>query len=111
MGFVGPVAELHGDLVRPHDVSVLDEPDGDATEAIVERVVRVGFEVRVELALGAGEPLTAQLTRAEAEHLELEPGQIVWVRADKITGCASPPRSTTPSEPLSSSLPPATAAG
>jgi sulfate transport system ATP-binding protein len=85
MGFVGPVAELGGRLVRPHDVTLLDENEPGAIEAIVERVVRVGFEVRVELALGEGEPLTAQLSRSEAEPLDLHEGQIVWVRAEKVS--------------------------
>jgi sulfate/thiosulfate transport system ATP-binding protein len=112
MGFVGPVARLGGDLVRPHDLSLFEEePGGGATQALVERVVRMGFEVRVELALGGGEPLTAQLSRAEAEPLELHAGQILWVRADKIPACASPPRSTTPSGPPSSSPLPAASGG
>ena len=89
MGFVGPVAELDGELVRPHDITLLDEPDGSAREAIVERIVRVGFEVRAELALSGGEPLTAQLTRDEAAALELEQGQIVWVRADRMRALAT----------------------
>jgi sulfate transport system ATP-binding protein len=46
---------------------------------MVGRVVHLGFEVRVELILDAGEPLTAQLTRDEAAELELGAGDIVWV--------------------------------
>jgi len=42
--------------------------------------VHLGFEVRVELELDGGEPLTAQLTRDEAAELELRGGDIVWVR-------------------------------
>ncbi len=30
-----------------------------------------------------GEPLTVQLTREQLEELEVERGQIVWVRADR----------------------------
>jgi ABC-type sulfate/molybdate transport systems ATPase subunit len=84
MGFVGAVSELDGQLVRPHDLTILEEAESGAREAIVERVIRVGFEVRVELALGQGEPLTAQLSRAEAEPLDLHEGQIVWVRAERV---------------------------
>jgi sulfate transport system ATP-binding protein len=84
MGFVGPVSQLGGRLVRPHDVVLLDEPDGEALEALVERVVRVGHEIRVELALGDGTPLSAQLTKPEADVLELERGQIVWVRPEQV---------------------------
>ena len=79
MGFVGPVTRLDGRLVRPHDVRLVTEP-GEATgAAVVTRVVRLGFEVRVELRPVAGEPFTAQLSRDEAERLELAPGQTVHV--------------------------------
>jgi sulfate transport system ATP-binding protein len=80
MGFVGPVAHVGGDMVRPHDISLVHEPDGVALEAMVERVTRLGFEVRVDLSLGDGSPLWVQVTRDEAEALELAPGRIVWAR-------------------------------
>ncbi len=80
MGFVGPVAQVGERLVRPHDIVLVDEPDGDALEAMVERVTRLGFEVRVDLTLGDGAPIWVQITREEADHLELAPGGIVWAR-------------------------------
>ena len=39
MSFVGPVNRLGDTFVRPHDVELLNEPDGEAAEAMVERVV------------------------------------------------------------------------
>src|SRR3954454_13670216 len=83
MNFIGPVTKLDGALIRPHDVEVLPYAGEATAEAVVERVTRLGFEVRVELALGDGSPLVAQLTRAEAEALEIRAGEIVHVRADK----------------------------
>jgi len=80
MGFLGPVARLGDTLVRPHDLRILGEPRDGALEAQVARVVHLGFEVRVELELDGGEPLTAQLTRDEAAELQLHGGDIVWVR-------------------------------
>ena len=80
MGFLGPVAHLDGTLVRPHDLVLHPEPLDGALEAQVSRVVHLGFEVRVELQLHEGEPLSVQLTRDEAAELELHPGDIVWVR-------------------------------
>ena len=80
MAFLGPVARLGGTLVRPHDLRILGSPRDGALEAQVARVVHLGFEVRVELELDGGEPLTAQLTRDEAAELELRGGDIVWVR-------------------------------
>ena len=42
--------------------------------------VRLGFEVRVDLVRDDGERIHVQLTRNEAEVLELAPGDIVYVR-------------------------------
>jgi sulfate transport system ATP-binding protein len=85
MGFVGPVNRLGEQWVRPHDVEVLLDRREGTTEAIVERVVRLGFEVRVALTLADGTPLSAQVTRAEVEELELEAGQIVHLRPHRAT--------------------------
>ena len=75
MTFVGEVNQLGGSFVRPHDVEF-----GEGDEALVERVVHLGFEVRVELALANGEELWAQVTREEAQRLELAEGARVRVR-------------------------------
>jgi sulfate transport system ATP-binding protein len=80
MGFVGPVSKLGDRLVRPHDVSISLVSDGDCIEAMVQRVVHLGFEVRVELALPDGSSARAQLTRTQAEELEIDSGDIVYVR-------------------------------
>jgi sulfate/thiosulfate transport system ATP-binding protein len=80
MSFVGPVSQLEGRLVRPHDVAVLLEPGEDTIEAMVSRVVHLGFEVRIELELPDGSRARAQVTRAETEQLELAAGDIVYVR-------------------------------
>jgi sulfate transport system ATP-binding protein len=79
MGFLGPVARLGADLVRPHDLVVRHDPGDGAVEAQVQRVVHLGFEVRVELLLAGDGAVAAQLTRSEAEQLELTPGDIVYV--------------------------------
>jgi len=80
MSFVGPVNRLGDTFIRPHDVEVLLEPNGATQEAMVERLVHLGFEVRVELLRDDGTQLSAQITREQAEALELDPGQIVYVR-------------------------------
>src|SRR5213082_167327 len=49
MSFVGPVNRLDGAWVRPHDVELGHEPNGSTQEAQVERIVRLGFETRIEL--------------------------------------------------------------
>jgi sulfate transport system ATP-binding protein len=80
MSFVGEVNRLGDRYVRPHDVSVSLDRDAGDEEAMVQRVVALGFEVRVELVLGDGTEVWAQLTRAELRNLELREGQIVYLR-------------------------------
>ena len=80
MSFVGPAHKLGDAWVRPHDVEVRHEPNGQTIEAMVDRVVHLGFEVRVELTLSDGEHFSVQLTRDQVEELELVEGQIVFVR-------------------------------
>jgi len=85
MSFVGPVNRLGDTFVRPHDVEFRLEPDTGSAEAMVERVVHLGFEVRVELVRDDGQHLLAQLTQDEAEQLELARGQIVYIRPSRET--------------------------
>ena len=81
MTFVGPVNRLGDEFVRPHDIELRLEPNGkSSSSATVERVLHLGFEVRVELRLEDGRELHAQVTREEAERLELVPGSEVFVR-------------------------------
>jgi sulfate transport system ATP-binding protein len=79
MSFLGPVTKLRGRLVRPHDLVLTAEPSDGAVPAVVERVVRLGFEVRVDATVD-GEPIWAQVTRYRAQLLDLRPGDTVYVR-------------------------------
>jgi sulfate transport system ATP-binding protein len=81
MSFIGPVSHLNGQMVRPHDVAVSLEPRDGSIEAMVRRVIHLGFEVRVELELPGGDVARAQLTRSQTEELELHRGDIVYVRS------------------------------
>jgi sulfate/thiosulfate transport system ATP-binding protein len=85
MSFVGPVNQLGDAFIRPHDVELLLEPNGSTQEAMVQRLVHLGFEVRVELVRDDGETLSAQLTREQVEALELQRGQIVYLRPTRQT--------------------------
>ena len=85
MTFVGQAHRLGDTFVRPHDLEVTLEPNGATREVMIERVVHLGFDVRVELVDGGGERLSVQTTRDQAELLELAPRQIVYVRPTRHT--------------------------
>ena len=97
MGFLGPVTRLGEHLVRPHDIEVLMADSVGAVPARVQRLVRVGFQVRAELSLAASAPggsagarpvpgeqadadTAVQLTRGQADALDLQVGTLVWLR-------------------------------
>jgi sulfate/thiosulfate transport system ATP-binding protein len=80
MSFVGPAHRLGHAWVRPHDVEISHQPNGQTSEAMIDRIVHLGFEVRVELTLAAGDQFSVQLTRDEIDQLELSEGEIVFVR-------------------------------
>ncbi len=79
MSFLGPVTQLDGHLVRPHDIDVSRTPSPGATPAVVTRIVSLGFEIRVEATAG-DHPVWAQLSRADARVLDVRPGDTVHLR-------------------------------
>ena len=91
MKFVGPVNQVGDAFIRPHDIDIRTEPMGESVEAMIDRVTHIGFEVRVQLSLADGRSLWAQVTRDEAEQLELSRGQIVHVRPSRSTSFKESP--------------------
>jgi sulfate transport system ATP-binding protein len=97
MSFLGAVSSLNGTLVRPHDIRVGRNPDMAIAQAdgsvsstgviraTIDRIVVLGFEIRVELTAAANNaPFTAQITRGDAEALGLKEGDTVYVRATRV---------------------------
>ena len=80
MGFIGPVNQRGAMFVRPHDLEILHVPAPEAEESMIERIVNLGFETRIEMLLADGEQIWAQMTRDDADLLELTEGQIVYTR-------------------------------
>ena len=83
MGFVGEANRFGEAFVRPHDLDLTLQPNNGAERARIERVVHLGFEVRVELTMPDDVRMWAQVTRAEAGELELEEGQSIYVRPSR----------------------------
>jgi sulfate transport system ATP-binding protein len=79
MRFLGPVTQLGPELVRPHDVELVPADPGDAVAGTVGRVVRVGFEVRVEVAT-EDQVVLVTMTRTQFQSLGLEAGSLAWLR-------------------------------
>src|SRR6478752_4439593 len=89
MEFLGPVTRLNGRLVRPHDIDVFDEVRPDTVAAQVDRLLRVGFEVRADLSSGDAR-FWVQLTPGQVESLDLTEGSRVWVRPSRGAATIAP---------------------
>jgi len=87
--FVGDAHRLADRLVRPHDIALSREREGDAIEVEVERIRVLGAEARVDLVDGEGSRLVARLRRDELEQLELERGEILWARPERALAASS----------------------
>ena len=95
MSFLGPVTQLGDQLVRPHDLELCKEPDSSTVEGTVVRVLRLGFEVRVEVVVD-GVDVWVQLTREQVDGLNLEVGSVVHVRpARRLPGPSIVPAAAT----------------
>ncbi|PSS44433.1 sulfate ABC transporter ATP-binding protein [Arthrobacter woluwensis] len=82
LGFLGPVTEFHGRLVRPHDLEIFTSETPGATAGRIVRSTRVGFEVRLEvqpLAAPDGPAVNVVVTRGEARSLGLAVGDTVFL--------------------------------
>jgi sulfate transport system ATP-binding protein len=77
--FLGPATRFRGAWVRPHDLQLRRQPDLGAVEAVVVRVIDLGFEIRVELSQDDEPPFWVQLARSTLPALSLQEGQVVWV--------------------------------
>jgi sulfate transport system ATP-binding protein len=80
MGFLGEVTTVNGQRVRPHDIDISTTPLlAGAAQGTVSRVVRVGFQVRVNVLTDVGEDVTVELTKSHTHALGVKEGLTVWV--------------------------------
>lgn len=96
MSFIGPVNVLpssaaifqrsgyqpqgHEVFLRPHDVIIERHPDPTTVPATVFRVIHLGWEIQVEVALEDGQICTVHLSREQSDRLQLQPHQQVYVK-------------------------------
>ena len=95
MSFLGPVTQLDGRLVRPHDIDVHTTPeDAQGKPGKITRLLRVGFEVRliVELEEADHPDVEVTVTRATQRHLNLEEGLRIWISPTNGARTQSPIR-------------------
>ena len=96
MSFIGPVNVLPSSakifqssgfestnpetFLRPQDIIIETVGNGTTAQAIVSRIIHLGWEIQVELTLDDGQMMTAHLTRDRFDELKLEPQEKVYVK-------------------------------
>jgi sulfate transport system ATP-binding protein len=84
----GPSAATSGEVqayARPHEMQILVDTSAPGLAATVERVLAFGASARVELIGPDGQPLEAEMSRAEADALALRGGQQVKLSASRLS--------------------------
>jgi sulfate transport system ATP-binding protein len=77
--FLGPATRIGGAWVRPHDLKVTREPVPGGRPGRIERIVQLGFEVRLEVLLDDGTDTWVQLAKRSFEALAVGTGDRVHV--------------------------------
>jgi sulfate transport system ATP-binding protein len=90
------VTQLQGALVRPHDIDLFTSAAPGAVAGQITRVTRIGFELRVDVAV-ADEVTQVTLTRSHFQELGIGEGDVVFLRP---VGGAPTVRAGEPSQAL-----------
>ena len=77
MGFLGSTNRIGSTFVRPHDVSLNNKPGSGSLPGIVRRVIFLGSEVRADVKTHDDQSVRVQLSRQQAQSIELHTGQAV----------------------------------
>jgi sulfate transport system ATP-binding protein len=77
--FLGPATLHNGTWVRPHDLELSHDPIAGGSPATVERILHLGFEVRVEVRFVDGATSTVQIARRSFDALGISVGDRVSV--------------------------------
>ncbi|WP_026103556.1 sulfate/molybdate ABC transporter ATP-binding protein [Pseudanabaena sp. PCC 6802] len=67
-------------FIRPQDIMIKTQATDTTVPARISRLIHLGWEIQVELALDDGQVLMAHLTRDRFDELKLEPQQRVHVQ-------------------------------
>jgi sulfate transport system ATP-binding protein len=96
MGFIGPVNVLPSSskifqktgfdttqeqmFLRPQDILIEKQPNGNGVTATVSRIIHLGWEIQAELTLDDSQIIMAHLTRERFDELQLQPQQKVYIK-------------------------------
>jgi len=88
-GFLGAVNRFDGDgkqaYARPHELQIHTNTEGEGWAARVDRVLSFGVASRIELTGLTGQHLEAELSREQAQALNLQTGQQVRLTASRLS--------------------------
>lgn len=72
--------------VRPHDLSLVKQANGQGIAVAVQRVIPLGATIRVELALNEGDtPWEAEFDRTSWAQIQLQAGEQAWAVPRKFS--------------------------
>jgi sulfate/thiosulfate transport system ATP-binding protein len=67
-------------FLRPHDILIHQNASDDTVPAKVDRIIHLGWEIRIELVLESGELVNAHFNREQFNQLQLDENQRVYLK-------------------------------
>jgi sulfate transport system ATP-binding protein len=71
-------------FLRPHDVEIFPTTVSDGWEATVQRLVHLGWTIRLEVSLAHGQSLIAHISHEQFRQLQLQPHQVIYIRPKSV---------------------------
>ncbi|MEA5535177.1 sulfate/molybdate ABC transporter ATP-binding protein [Crocosphaera sp. XPORK-15E] len=71
-------------FVRPHELSLSHQEDGEGTWGIIKRIIHLGWEIQAEIELEDSHEVVAHLSREKFDQLNLKTQEKVFVKPSKM---------------------------
>ncbi|MGB3494018.1 MAG: sulfate/molybdate ABC transporter ATP-binding protein [Elainellaceae cyanobacterium] len=71
-------------FLRPHDIEISSTDVPGSLKATVQRLIHLGWTIRVELTLKNGQFLTAHISHEQLHQFQLQPQQTLFIRPKSI---------------------------
>lgn len=71
-------------FLRPHDIEIFSTAVPGSLRATVQRLIHLGWTIRLELTLNDGQALTAHVSHEQLRNFQLQPQQVIYIRPKSV---------------------------
>ena len=71
-------------FLRPHDIEIFSTNVPGSLSATVQRLIHLGWTIRLELTLNNGQALTAHISHEQLREFPLQPQKVIYIRPKSV---------------------------